>query len=215
MLKLITAAMACGTWTFSATNAAQTPFVRFMVESFVAFDAPRSAALSVSCEDVPEALRPGLGAFADRPLERPDVADLRVFWQEHYLAGRAARGDLERVPATLDAFAAVFPYKTWPQRVIELSAVKRRTRVVYASDSVSVAETLETDAGDLGAPVRETEVTTERRDGSGNWDFYAYDRLGQLEPESTFPAGPRPSPTICAACHYDSEAGLFIRSPAR
>ncbi len=176
----------CASFQVSPAAPAQQPYVRYLVESF----AP----------DHCELLRP----FAGRPLERGEVSELRFFWQAHYLDLRD-----ERLPDELAAFAARYPYTSWEARRVERSAVKGLPRVLYANAEVSVAETL--DAGS----VRETEVAVARRDGSGNFDFYVYDARGKIAVESTFPIGPRPAPTMCAACHFDPESGKFTRSPAR
>lgn len=185
MLMIFTATI-CGSFQVTPAATVQAAYVRYLVESF----APHHC----------EVLEP----FAIRPMERGDVTELRALWQARYKDLRD-----ERVPDTLAKFSVRYPYKSWPLRIVSMSAAKDRPRHLYEHADVSVAETL-----DEGL-VRETEVAIARRDGSGNFDFYVYDADGEIAEMSTFPAGARPSPTICAACHFDQAAGVSKRSPAR
>jgi hypothetical protein len=116
----------------------------------------------------------------------------------------------------LEAFKSAVPFKSWDREIIEFSAVKRKTRVIYRSPEgfsfgVSVAETLESESADLSAPVRETEVAIDRDDGTGHADFYAYNKDGRLSTISTFPAGERAAPSICLGCHYSIVKHTFGR----
>ena len=107
-------------------------------------------------------------------------------------------------------------YEQWNKHVIPVSRVKRLTRIIYRSPpgfepQISVAVTKDSTTGDEGAPTREIEVAVRRLDRSNDWDFYAYDADGQLQPYSEFPAGRRDAPTVCVSCHYDSRQGTVSR----
>ena len=136
---------------------------------------------------------------------------LRAYWQAHSNESRAVRGQ------ALPGHVSDLPdFTAWPRRVIAKSAVKRQTRVIYRSpDGVvpgtSVAVTLATDTGDLSAPVVDTELAVDRRDGSGDADFYVYDAAGALVDRAPFPSGDKPSPSICVSCHYRAATGRVPR----
>jgi hypothetical protein len=111
------------------------------------------------------------------------------------------------VPPTVSEMSAATDYKSWEREIVAPSRVKLKTRVIYRSPTnfplrMSVAETYNTDTEDLTAPRLETELALRRNDG--NYDFYAYNAAGQLVDYSQFPSGPKPAPTICISCHYES-----------
>ncbi len=164
-------------------------------------------AFTVPCAGVaPELLEALAGTLAfDGTL---DPRALREVFEDRYHHSLDARGQATWIPPTLGQFEAKTGYRTWPDLVVEFSAVKRKSRRVFRSPDgfqprISVSQTLESETGDRAAPVRETEVGIERGP-EGNWDFYVYGPGGELRETSTFPAGERPSPKICIACHYDA-----------
>jgi hypothetical protein len=137
-----------------------------------------------------------------------DPRKLREIFEARYLNTIENRGQAGAIKPTVAEFKAVTRFEEWDQTIVEVSMVKRMTRRIFRSPEgflpvISVAQTLETQTGDPAAPVRETEVGV-KREGSEDWDFYAYDSAGKLSETSTFPAGERPSPRICISCHYDA-----------
>lgn len=145
-----------------------------------------------------------------------DLAALRRTWQENFLALRGEMGYATLMTESLATFEHNTRFKTWEPDIIKRSDVKEKTRVIYRSPRglsprISVAQTHDSETGDLNAPIRETEIAIERGDNSGDWDFFAYDEQGQLQPYSEFPMGRRPSPTICSGCHYDADSGTTSR----
>ena len=131
---------------------------------------------------------------------------LRGYWDAHSNESRHVRG--QDLP---DTTSGLPDFTTWPRHIVKKSAVKRLTRVIYRGPGTSVAVTLATDQGDLGAPVVDTEVAVDRRDGSGDADFYVYGADGRLTTKAPFPAGDKASPTICVSCHYRPELGRVVR----
>ncbi len=145
-----------------------------------------------------------------------DLAALRRVWQDHFLDLRPDLGYGTLMTEALATFEHNSRFKTWEPDIIKRSDVKEKTRVIYRSPRglsprISVAQTHDSETGDLNAPIRETEIAIERGDNSGDWDFFAYDEQGQLQPYSEFPMGRRPSPTICSGCHYDADSGTTSR----
>lgn len=141
----------------------------------------------------------------------PDRAE--SLWARLYPETRAERGDETLIPATLAAFRARLAYETWPVEVVAESRVKRAKRVIFrgqAADGrrVSVSET-HTATGE----VRETEVAVSGKapDGDDDYHFYVYDAAGRLVRQSEFPAGLRPAPEICVACHANFTTGRIDR----
>ncbi|MEI6398624.1 MAG: hypothetical protein WCO71_07635 [Pseudomonadota bacterium] len=107
-------------------------------------------------------------------------------------------------------------FRQWPKEIIERSAIKQKTRVIYRSPegfspATSVAECYDSETGDVTAALLETEIAIERLDGSGNADYYSYNPDGQLSSTSRFPAGERPVPDMCLSCHYNASQGIFGR----
>ncbi len=166
----------------------------------------------IPCATLPEARCAELRRLADRAGDLdPDRAE--SLWTRLYPETREERGDETLIPATLSAFRAELAYESWPTEVVALSRVKRAKRVIYrgrAPDGrrVSVAET-ETPEGE----VRETEIAVSGKapDGDDDYHFYVYDAAGRLARQSEFPAGLRPAPEICVACHADFTTGRVNR----
>lgn len=107
----------------------------------------------------------------------------------------------------------------WKKTVIDKSEVKGLTRVLYSAPDISIAQTLETEDGDLAAPIRETEVIA-KREHSPNWDFYVYDSDGKIALRSTFRSArgkdiDSPVPTTCMACHYNSQNRHFTEKAGK
>ena len=145
--------------------------------------------------------------------------DLRTFYHQRHNETISVRGHQDYVKPTLAELKTITNYMAWERRVVAMSGIKRKTRVIYRSPPdypvrLSVAETLDCTDGNLNAPKLETEITVKRKDGSGNFEFYAYDVAGNLAQVSHFPAGERPSPTVCVACHYDGQARTVSRFTA-
>lgn len=137
-----------------------------------------------------------------------DPGRLRTTFEAHYLETLAERGHQRLITPTLLEFKAVTGFATWRSSVVGFSVVKRKTRRIFRSPAgvrpaVSVSQTHASETGDVSTAVLETEVAVERANGS-DWDFYSYNEAGDLVEYSTFPAGQRPAPRICIACHYDA-----------
>lgn len=138
-----------------------------------------------------------------------DYFDLRQFYQENHLRTVSVRKHDDYIKPTLAEFIAITHYETWPRHIVKRSAVKQKTRVVYRSPAdfpheISVSETRDTIEGDLNAQKLETEIAIRRHGEDRTYEFYAYNRQGDLVDYSEFPAGERPSPTICVSCHYNA-----------
>lgn len=162
---------------------------------------------TVDCDRISAPLATALaGAVAfDGTL---DPGRLREVFEANYLGTIAQRAQDGQIKSTLAAFKQATNFTTWADTVVEFSSIKRKTRRIFRSPAgfvpaISVSQTLDSQTGDVTAPVLETEVGVLRANGE-DWDFYAYNHEGQLSSYSTFPAGERPSPRICIACHYDS-----------
>jgi hypothetical protein len=128
-----------------------------------------------------------------------------------YREARARRHGAAALPETLEEFISRSGYRSWPRETVELSGVKKRTRIIYRSPELRVAETLDPPPA---RTVRETEVI-QRRPGQDQWDFYVYGRDGRLTEASLFdgPSRPAPVPMACMACHYDRSAHAFTAEP--
>lgn len=141
---------------------------------------------------------------------------LRDFYQQHHLETVKVRKHDDYIKPTLAAFVSTTNYKSWSRNVVRRSGVKQKTRVIYRSPAgfpqeISVAETRDCEDGSLDAPILETEVAIRRHGQARSYEFYAYSPDGQLVDHSHFPAGERPSPTVCVACHYNSAQGTVSR----
>jgi hypothetical protein len=134
--------------------------------------------------------------------------DLRSYYQTNHLKTVSVRKHDPYIKATLAEFTAITNFQNWTRIVVNRSGIKRKTRVIYRSpvdfpQQISVSETLDTDDGNLSATKLETEIAMRRVGGERTFEFYTYDRHGNLAESSEFPAGERPSPTVCVACHYN------------
>jgi hypothetical protein len=162
-----------------------------------------------------------LYAAFKKPSENPRLfADYRDRTRERWHRANP-------IPDTLKAFRDKYPFDDekagWNKRTIKKSAVKQRTRVIYrkvdANFSISLSQTHETVDGNQNAPVRETEIAI-RREGVEDWDYFVYDREGNLADTSTFSrvenvAGvAAPSPVSCLTCHYDPKDRHFVEFPS-
>jgi len=197
---------------------------RIIVESFASAENARSTeidgdflSLSPHADWAPD-FAMWLESRCSRRITLSDLKDLRAQWPVSFNATRSFRGDEGLITDDLATFTATTNFHAWPREIIAFSPIKLQTRAIYRSPAsfgrrLSVSETLETKDGNPAAPVRETEIAIERRDGSGNWDFYAYRQDGRLANESRFPVGFRPSPTACLSCHFSVLTGLSRRSP--
>ncbi len=148
--------------------------------------------------------------------ENATPPELLDWWDNVQMDTRSVRVQSQNIPDSVAELALNSNYRAWEKIVLPVSMVKRKTRVIYRSPAnhlpaTSIAETYESDTGDLTSPVRETEVAIERLDGSGNADFYSYDHLGRLSKTSMFPAGERPAPSVCMGCHFNRSTRTFAR----
>lgn len=121
------------------------------------------------------------------------------------------------VPKTLAEFEKKTQFKKESKKIIEKSEVKGYTRILYRGETFSVAQTHLTQEGKEEAEVRETEVIRKREKGE-QWDFFAYNKKGELALSSTFLTKTKsevegPTPVTCMACHYDSENRRFQQLP--
>lgn len=171
-----------------------------------------SSAAIIDNSELPDAISQSLSQFATQANIRPQ--ELLDWWDQVQPLTISMRQQLPPIADTLAEFRAVTGYREWAREILTLSIIKRRTRVIYRSPAtvlprISVAETLNTQSGDITAAVRETEVAIERNDGSGSSDFYSYNELGQLSRLSEFPSGPRPVPSACLSCHFQRQDRIF------
>lgn len=125
------------------------------------------------------------------------------------------------LPATQQELQKKMHYMKWPRQIVKKSVVKNRTRILYRNPDekypLSIAETHESQEGEVESPIRETEVILKRLDGTG-WDFYVFDSTGKRTTESTFynKMGhdiKAYSPYTCMTCHYDGANRQFQRLP--
>lgn len=145
-----------------------------------------------------------------------DLPALRQWWNTWAYSLRPQRSSTQLISNDLESFKRNSGFRSWSSDVFAPSAVKQKTRVIYRSPetfspSMSVAETYDTRIHDLSADVLETEIAIDRTDGSGNADFFSYNRQGQLSTTSTFPVGERPVPGFCLGCHHAPSRGTFGR----
>jgi hypothetical protein len=136
-----------------------------------------------------------------------DYEELRDFYQQHHLSTIHVRKHDDYIKNTLSAFTTATSYQNWPRQVVNRSNIKQKTRVIYRSPAnfpqqISVSETRDCDDGNLNAERLETEIAIRRHGPGRTFEFYTYDKNGNLAEHSEFPAGDRPSPTICVSCHY-------------
>lgn len=148
-------------------------------------------------------------------VETVSYDSLQVLFQDQHLASRGTRNQEAYVKDTLAEFSRTTNYESWPSTVVPMSSIKRKTRVIYRSPSsypvkISVSETRDSTNGDRDAARLETEIAI-KRVGDASYDFYAYDPAGNLAENSHFPAGLRPSPTVCVSCHYNSATQTVTR----
>ena len=172
--------------------------------------------LSINTSHLPELATESLKLSTHAGSILIDIRKIRSWWNTWSLPLRAQRGQLVIVPNDLSEFERNTQFKTWNKQVINRSHVKNKTRVIYRSNSLSpdlsVSQTLDTEIGDLNARILETEISVERNDGSGNYDYYAYNEHGQLSTTAQFPAGERTVPGVCVSCHYSASTGRFGRA---
>jgi hypothetical protein len=171
---------------------------------------------TISLSGLPESASARLAAEIDSASNEVSLQGLMGWWNEWAYASLNSRSQSQWIRPTLAETQTRLPYKSWSREVIEFSAIKRKTRVIYRSPDnfatgVSVAETLESESGDLNAAIRETEIAIDRADATGNSDFYAYDKEGRLSSVSTFPSGERAVPGMCLSCHHSIIKKTFGR----
>jgi hypothetical protein len=170
---------------------------------------------AINITKLPPAILDSLKDLTSDGVNEISLDVIRPWWNTWAYQLRDIRGGDRLIPETLSDFLRLTNFKSWPKIILKKSHVKNKTRVIYRSNdrsqSLSVSETLESTTGDLEALVLETEVVLERKDGSGNHDFFVYDIHGNLANNAQFPAGDRPAPSTCMSCHYSSKSGKFER----
>ena len=169
--------------------------------------------LSIDCAQLTRAHCDRLAGFADHS-GLIEYGSAREHWMELYPLTRNLRGNEQWIPDDMQAFISQTNYKEWPGLSVQ-SRIKNAKRVIYHGyldqRRISVAETWQEGESQF----RELEIAFEAKRARGTFDFYVYDHHGQLANESEFPAGMRPAPVICAACHMNRTTGKtskFIRN---
>jgi len=145
-----------------------------------------------------------------------DLGAIRSWLNTWSYPTRSIRHQDQLITNDLAGFRQATNFRQWPKEVIERSAIKQKTRVIYRSPegyipAISVAEGYDSETGDMTTPLLDTEIAIERLDGSGNADYYSYNPDGQLSTTSRFPSGERPVPDMCLSCHYNASQGIFGR----
>jgi hypothetical protein len=145
-----------------------------------------------------------------------DLGAIRSWLSTWSYPTRSIRSQDQLITNDLAGFRQATNFRQWPKEIIERSAIKQKTRVIYRSPegfspATSVAECYDSETGDITTPLLETEIAMERLDGSGNADYYSYDPEGQLSSTSRFPSGERPVPDMCLSCHYNASQAIFGR----
>lgn len=132
-------------------------------------------------------------------------AQLRDRYQREWNATRYLRGHAEWFPNDLSDFQKKVPYLTWAKEIIPMSAIKQSRRTIYRSPE-DFPETISVAIADISP-----EIEIAIKAPSGHYEFYVYGADGKLTDHSRFPAGERPAPTVCAACHGDSATSSITR----
>jgi hypothetical protein len=166
--------------------------------------------LTIDCQTITIELCQQLKAMTSD--ESLDFNKLRDVWLINFLETRRNRGNHNIMFDSLADFAELSRFKEWGNVIVQ-SRVKQSRRRIYRglinNRKISVSETLGRDG-----QVRETEVVLERIHITGDFEFYTYNKMGEMALESEFPVGFRPSPVTCVSCHLNSQgkAARFIRS---
>lgn len=178
--------------------------------------------LVVSDESIFPGAREAFADFSAQEHYLGVMSELKSFLKSGtYDRAERLRHSVFSLPQAQQELEMKLHYRRWPKEVVKLSRVKNRTRVLYRNPNeaqpMSIAETHDSQSGDLKTAVRETEVILKRLDGTG-WDFYVFDSRGNRTVKSTFynKAGhdvQAHSPYTCMTCHYDGANRQFQRSP--
>ena len=122
------------------------------------------------------------------------------------------------VPDTVAELEQLYSFSKWDLELIKNSSVKGTQRLIYRNRNsfpkISIAQTL----SEKGSTIRETEMIIPREDLSGQFDFYAYNEVGQLSNTSIFYSSKGKNisafvPYTCMSCHYNSSDGVFQPLP--
>ena len=186
--------------------------VNYIMQSLLPFEGEHfvlNERLSIDCAGITESLCSDLEQIGTARGQL-DYGLLRQAWLANFLGTRGHRGNETIMTDSLEEFKQRSGFEGWTSTVIDsrVKRVRRRlSRGFIDQRRVSIAETL-SDAGE----VRETEVAIERIQQQGNFEFYTYNQYGSMVLESEFPAGMRPSPVVCVACHMNGSgaASRFI-----
>lgn len=158
-----------------------------------------------------------LASSTDSPLTAFQIVRT-LLGSETYLKSRNFFHQFSPVPETLKELEDSYQFRYWETEVVELSAVKGATRIIYRSPKsvhpMSIAQTRMPDNS-----IRETELIIAREDLSQQFDFYAYNQEGVLTQTSLFhsQAGKEVRaavPYTCLTCHYNGDERAFQRSPS-
>ena len=171
---------------------------------------------SIQVEKIPESAQEELQESFTSGTRLFNLEALRSWLNTWSYPTRSIRRQDKLITDDLAGFRQSTNFHAWPREIIERSAVKQKTRVIYRSPeeflpATSVAESYDSETGDLTTALLETEIAIERQDSSGNADFYSYNSQGQLSTTSRFPVGERPVPDMCLSCHYNASMGIFGR----
>ena len=189
----------------------------FMVQGLVSSGAPlvdHGSTWTLDCTFVSAAIQEPLMAVIG-PDGFMDWRQLRTVFESNFLRTTSQRGQSDIIKSDVRDLLAATGFDRWNSRMVNFSAVKRKSRRIFRSPAevtppISVSQTLDSEVGDESAEISETEVAIKRRDGP-DWDFYSYNRAGELVNYSTFPSGEGPSPRMCLSCHYNSASRTISR----
>lgn len=177
---------------------------------------PHAPFVSLDCyENMSPALQRAIDESLSSSSGEISIMRLRNMMGDAYLEMRHKRHIDFEIPERLEDFEALSGFRNWRRSIVRESRVKGLTRALYHSPEsfhpkISVAVTHESREGDVGRPVRETEILIKRASNSKDWDFYVYGSSGNLQTNSEFKRGTTaPSPAACMSCHYDSTERAF------
>ena len=185
-----------------------------LVSSSSASVADYGSTWTLDCAAVPESIQDPIKEVVG-PDGFMDWRQLRTVFETNFLQTTPQRGQSDIIKRDVRGLVAATSFDRWSSRMVNFSAVKRKSRRIFRSPTevvppVSVSQTLDSEVGDPSAAILETEVAIKRRDGL-DWDFYSYNRAGELVNYSTFPSGEGPSPRMCLSCHYSAASRSISR----
>jgi len=175
--------------------------------------------LRVNCEAVSDEAQSVFAELSEMSSYLEVYSRLKQFLKTGaYLRAQKIRHPDFFLGTQLSVLEKELDFKSWQNRIVALSKVKGKKRVLYHSPNgmpeMSIAQTVENEG-----VIRETEVILKREDNSGHYDFYAYDKDGKPTNESIFFNAQNknvvgPVPHTCMSCHYDGRTRTFQADPA-